>query len=214
MRTFRHCQRRRPLLLQNVQADTPISINVGVVNLRLESNFRRLERVINREGDFEEENATRVRRLALQTSKGVARTGKAGLDPGAMRLDSAAERRIQVGETYGTHYGGGPDEHVGLIGRTGATGCRGVAVDVVVLLWVGIGCVWSVGGVRGHGSPEIGCKRRPRRQTVASSLATDPRLSSRVVVEEVVSTLVMRLRAISRVRGEDSDRRRRRVRCD
>ena len=52
LRTFRHCQRRRPLLLQNVQADAPIGINVGVVNLGLESNFRRLERVINREGDF------------------------------------------------------------------------------------------------------------------------------------------------------------------
>ena len=84
-RTFRHCQRRRPLLLQNVQADTPVSINVGVVNLRLESNFRRLEWVINREGDFEEENATRVRRITLRTSKGVARSGKAWLDPGAMR---------------------------------------------------------------------------------------------------------------------------------
>lgn len=52
LRTFRHCQRWRPLLLQNVQADAPIGINVGVVNLRLEGNFRRLERVIDREGDF------------------------------------------------------------------------------------------------------------------------------------------------------------------
>jgi hypothetical protein len=84
LRTFRHCQRRRPLLLQNVQADAPVGINVGVVNLRLESNFRRLERVIDREGDFQEENATRVWRITLQTSKGVARTGKEGLDPGAM----------------------------------------------------------------------------------------------------------------------------------
>ena len=166
MRTFRHCQRRRPLLLQNVQADTPVGINVGVVNLRLESNLRRLEWVINREGDFEEENTTRVRRITLRTPKGVARSGKEGLDPGA--IDSAAGRRIQAKETYGTHYGGGPDEHVGLIGRTGATGRRGIAVDVVELLWVGIGCMWSVGGVRGHGSPEIGCKRRQRRSTVAS----------------------------------------------
>ena len=46
----------------------------------------------------------------------------------------AARRRIQAGETYGSHYGRGPDEHVGLIGRTGAEGCRGVAVDVVELL--------------------------------------------------------------------------------
>ena len=100
MRTFRHCQRRRPLLLQNVQADTPIGIDVGMVDLRLESNFRWLERVINREGDFQEENATGVWRITLQTSKEVARSGKAWLDPGAMgqiaRRDAIFnERNIQ-----------------------------------------------------------------------------------------------------------------------
>ena len=56
----------------------------------------------------------------------------------------------------------------------------------------------SVGAFRGLGSVGIGCKRRPRRQTVVSQRATDPKLYSRVVVEEVVSTLVMRLRAIRR----------------
>jgi hypothetical protein len=59
----------------------------------------------------------------------------------------------------------------------------------------------SVSVVGGPGSPEIGCKRRPRRQTVASRLATNSQVYSRVVVEEVVSTLVMRLRAIG---GEQS----------
>ena len=53
---------------------------------------------------------------------------------GCDETDSAAEPRIQVRETYGTHDGRGPDEHVGLIGRTGAARCRGVAVDVVEFL--------------------------------------------------------------------------------
>ncbi len=41
---------------------------------------------------------------------------------------------LKVRETYGSHYGRGPDEHIGLIGGTGATRYRGVAVDVVELL--------------------------------------------------------------------------------
>lgn len=91
LRTFRHCQRRRPLLLQNVQADTPIGINVGVVNLRLESNFRRLEWVIDRERDFQKENATRVWRIALQTSKGW-REAEGRVRSGCDGTDSAARR--------------------------------------------------------------------------------------------------------------------------
>jgi len=81
LRTFRHCQRRRPILLQNVQADTPISTNVGVVNLRREIHFRPPERVINRVNDTQVENATRIWRIALQTPKRAVRTRKGGLDP-------------------------------------------------------------------------------------------------------------------------------------
>lgn len=40
--------------------------SLGVVDLGREGNFGRLERVIGREGDVEEENAARVWRVTLQ----------------------------------------------------------------------------------------------------------------------------------------------------
>ena len=58
--------------MQNVQADAPIGINVGVVNLRLERKFRGLEWIITRERDIQEEDTTSVRRIALQKSMEVA----------------------------------------------------------------------------------------------------------------------------------------------
>ena len=96
LRTFHYCHRRRPLV-QNIQAHAPVGINVGVVNLRCESNFRWFERVISREGDIQEENATSVWRIILQTSKGVERAGKAGLDPDAMRQVAEFKREKHTG---------------------------------------------------------------------------------------------------------------------
>jgi hypothetical protein len=55
------------LVPQNVKADGPISIDVGVINLRGEADFRRLERIIRREGNREEEDATGVRGITLMT---------------------------------------------------------------------------------------------------------------------------------------------------
>jgi len=62
--------------------------------------------------------------------KGGGEGREGGVRPGC----DAASCRIQAGETYGTHYGRGPDEQVGLIGRTGTVVYRGVAVHVVELL--------------------------------------------------------------------------------
>ena len=102
LRTFCYCERRRPLV-QNVQAHTPVGINVGVVNLRLESNFRWLEWVISREGDIQEENATKVWRIVLQVLKRVARTGKAGSDLGAMRQGAGFMREKRTGPIMVAH---------------------------------------------------------------------------------------------------------------
>lgn len=59
--TFRDRQCRRPLIPQDIQTDGSICVDVRVVDLRREAHFGRLEGVIGRESDREEEDATRVR---------------------------------------------------------------------------------------------------------------------------------------------------------
>jgi hypothetical protein len=50
-RTLGDCKCWRPLVPQNVKTDRPISIDVGMIDLGGEADFRRLERIIRREGD-------------------------------------------------------------------------------------------------------------------------------------------------------------------
>ena len=50
-RTLGDCKCWRPLVPQNVKADRPISIDVGVVDLGGEADFRRLEWIIRWEGN-------------------------------------------------------------------------------------------------------------------------------------------------------------------
>jgi len=57
---FRDCQSRAPLLLQNVQAYTSIWVYVWVVHLGLKVDLRWLERVVRREVDFDEKDATGI----------------------------------------------------------------------------------------------------------------------------------------------------------
>lgn len=58
--TFRDGQRWRPLIPQNVQANRAVRVDVRMVDLRGKADLRRLERVIRREGDGEEENTACV----------------------------------------------------------------------------------------------------------------------------------------------------------
>ena len=50
-RTLRDCKCWRPLVPQNVETDRSISIDVGMIDLGGEADFRRFERIIRREGD-------------------------------------------------------------------------------------------------------------------------------------------------------------------
>ena len=66
MLTLRNGQGWAPLVPQNVQADTAVGVNVGVVDPSSEVDLRRLEGVVCGEVDGEEENATRVWRITLR----------------------------------------------------------------------------------------------------------------------------------------------------
>ena len=52
---------RAPLVLEDVQADATVGVDVGVVDFSDELHLGRLERVIAREVDVQEEHATHVR---------------------------------------------------------------------------------------------------------------------------------------------------------
>jgi hypothetical protein len=49
--TLGDCECWRPLVPQNVKADRPVSIDVGMIDLGGEADFRRLERIVRRESD-------------------------------------------------------------------------------------------------------------------------------------------------------------------
>ena len=53
-----HCESRRPLGPENVEADGPVTVDVGVVDTRRECKFGRLERVVCRKVDIQEEDTT------------------------------------------------------------------------------------------------------------------------------------------------------------
>ena len=58
-------QRGAPLVPQDIQTDRAVRVDVRVVDLRREDDLGRLERVVRRERDGEEEHAPCVRRVAL-----------------------------------------------------------------------------------------------------------------------------------------------------
>ena len=51
----------RPLVFEDVEADRSIAVDVHVINFRRERNLRRLEGVVGREVDVQEEHALMVR---------------------------------------------------------------------------------------------------------------------------------------------------------
>lgn len=57
------CQCRRPLVLQNVQTDTSIRVDVAVIDTSGEVNLRRLEWIVRREVDIEEEDTSGIGRV-------------------------------------------------------------------------------------------------------------------------------------------------------
>lgn len=59
-RTLRNRQRGRPLIPQNIQANGTIGVDVGMIDLGRKADLGRLEGVVGRETDREEENTTRI----------------------------------------------------------------------------------------------------------------------------------------------------------
>lgn len=64
-RTLRDGQCRAPLVPEDIQADAAVRVDVRVVDLGLERDLGRLERVVRGEGDRQEKDTARVRRVAL-----------------------------------------------------------------------------------------------------------------------------------------------------
>lgn len=64
-RTFGDGQGRTPLVSKDIQADAAVRVDVGVVDAGCEVDLWRLEGVVGREVDGEEEDAARVRAVAL-----------------------------------------------------------------------------------------------------------------------------------------------------
>lgn len=65
LRTLRDRQGRAPLVPQNVQADAAIRVDIRVVDLRRERHLGRLEGVVRRECNGQEEHTATVRRVTL-----------------------------------------------------------------------------------------------------------------------------------------------------
>lgn len=58
MRNIRTCSRKMELTLQDIQADTAETIDVGVVDLGQETDLRRGHRVVVRQKQLETEDTT------------------------------------------------------------------------------------------------------------------------------------------------------------
>ena len=56
---------RAPLVLEDVETDASVGVDVRVVDSGAEGDFRRLERIVDREVDVQEEQASSVRRVVL-----------------------------------------------------------------------------------------------------------------------------------------------------
>jgi len=54
---------RRPLILENIQTDSPIAVDVGMVNSGDKGDFGRFERVVRREVDVKEKHSSSVSRV-------------------------------------------------------------------------------------------------------------------------------------------------------
>lgn len=65
-RTFRDRESRAPLVPQNIQTDTAIGVDVGVIDARGEVDLGRLEWVVRGEVDGEEEDTSGVWRVSLK----------------------------------------------------------------------------------------------------------------------------------------------------
>lgn len=68
---FRDGEGRAPLVPQNVQTDAAVRVDVGVIDAGGEVNLGRLEWVVGREVDGEEENASRVWRVTRTHNRGL-----------------------------------------------------------------------------------------------------------------------------------------------
>ena len=69
--TFGDSQRGAPLISQNIQADAAVGVDIGVVDAGREVDLWWLERIVGREVNGEEENASGVGRIALRTSSAI-----------------------------------------------------------------------------------------------------------------------------------------------
>ena len=58
---LRNCQGRAPLVLEDIKADTAVRVDVTVVDTGGEVDLWRLERVVGREVNVQEEHSTSVR---------------------------------------------------------------------------------------------------------------------------------------------------------
>ena len=64
--TFAYCQRRTPIVLQDIQADRPARVNVRMVDGRFECDFRGLKGVLRGEVDIHVEHPSGVGTIGLQ----------------------------------------------------------------------------------------------------------------------------------------------------
>ena len=62
---------RRPLILEDVEADGAVAVDVSMVNFRCEGDLGRLEGVVGREDDVQKEDATRVGRVLGAHDRGL-----------------------------------------------------------------------------------------------------------------------------------------------
>lgn len=61
---FWDCECWAPLLFEYVETDASLGVDVGVIDSRLEHDFRRLEGVVRREGDAHEEHTSGIRAVS------------------------------------------------------------------------------------------------------------------------------------------------------
>ena len=60
---FGNGERRRPFVLENVEADGAVAVNVAMVDARAKDDFGALEWIFDGKGNVEKENASRVGRV-------------------------------------------------------------------------------------------------------------------------------------------------------
>ena len=116
-RTFRDGQRRRPLSVQDVQADRSIAVHVRMVYAGGEGDLRRLEGVVRGEVDVQEEHAAlegRVARAHDCRLQGCDREG----------VGTCRECRERVCEEKGSRHCGAAVARGRLVGPASGTSPR------------------------------------------------------------------------------------------